>query len=50
MQHLFAPHLKDFKFLHNPLLFTYRKDYAHWTSENISPDDINIDFEDIFDL
>lgn len=50
IQRLFKPYSGSFKFQHDESLFTYRKDYEHWKRDQLSPDDISINFENIFDI
>lgn len=47
---LFKPYSESFKFQHDESLFTYRKDYVHWRKDQISSNEIDFDFDNIFDI
>ncbi len=49
MRNLFKPYSNRFKFQHDGSLFTYRKDYEHWTRDKLSFDE-TINFENIIDI
>lgn len=50
VEKLFKPYFYKFKFFHDASLFTYRKDYEHWRRSPEQHDDLDIDFNKLFDL